>query len=119
MLCSLDEIDISDSVENELFYRTMARDIGLPVAKVEKIALPRLVALAVERRDRKREGETLKRLPQEHNSQSLGYPYARKYQKAGGPSVGQIMELLRESDDPIRDRETFLRAQIFNSLTSL
>jgi serine/threonine-protein kinase HipA len=108
-----DQIDMSDSVENELFCMTLAREIGLPVAKVEKITLPGQVALAVERFDRLWEGETLKRLPQEDICQSLGYPSARKYQKAGGPGIGQIMDLLRESDDPIRDRETFFRAQIF------
>ena len=108
-----DEIDMSDSVENELFCMTLGREIGLPVAKVEKIVLPGKVTLAVERFDRLWEGETLRRLPQEDICQSLGYPSARKYQKAGGPGVGQIMELLRESDDPIRDRETFFRAQIF------
>jgi serine/threonine-protein kinase HipA len=107
---------MSDSVENELFCMTLAREIGLPVAKVEKITLPGQVALAVERFDRLWEGETLKRLPQEDICQSLGYPSARKYQKAGGPGIGQIMDLLRESDDPIRDRETFFRAQIFNYL---
>lgn len=108
-----DEIDMSDSVENELFCMTLAREIGLPVAKVEKITLPGQVALAVERFDRVWEGKALKRLPQEDICQSLGFPSARKYQKAGGPGISQIMELLRESDDPIRDRETFFRAQIF------
>lgn len=108
-----DEIDMSNSVENELFCMTLAREIGLPVANVEKIILPGQVALAVERFDRVWEGKTLKRLPQEDICQSLGFPSARKYQKSGGPGIGQIMELLRESDDPIRDRETFFRAQIF------
>lgn len=108
-----DEIDMSNSVENELFCMTLAREIGLPVAKVEKITLPGQVALAVERFDRVWEGGVLKRLPQEDICQSLGYPSARKYQKVGGPGIGQIMELLRESDDPIADRETFVRAQIF------
>jgi serine/threonine-protein kinase HipA len=36
-----------------------------------------------------------------------------KYQKTGGPGIRHIMEVLRESDDPITDRETFFRAQIF------
>jgi serine/threonine-protein kinase HipA len=69
--------------------------------------------LAVERFDRTWQGETLKRLPQGDLCQSLGYPSLRKYQSAGGPGIRQIMELLRESDDPIQDRETFFRAQIF------
>lgn len=108
-----DEIDMSDSVENELFCMTLAGEIGLPVAKVRKIALPGLTALAVERFDRVWEGETLRRLPQEDICQSLGFPSAQKYQKSGGPGIGEIMELLRESDEPIQDRETFFRAQIF------
>lgn len=44
-----DEIDMSDSVENELFCTTLAGEIGLPVATVRKIVLPGQVALAVER----------------------------------------------------------------------
>lgn len=108
-----DEIDMSDSVENEIFCMTLAREIGLPVAKVEKITLPGQVVLAVERFDRVWNGKVLKRLPQEDICQSLGFPSTMKYQKAGGPGIGQIMELLRESDDPIRDRENFFRTQIF------
>ncbi|MCC5960163.1 MAG: type II toxin-antitoxin system HipA family toxin [Rhodobacteraceae bacterium] len=108
-----DQIDLSDSVENELFCMTLAREIGLPAAHVEKITLPGQVVLSVERFDRVWQGNTLKRLPQEDICQSLGYPSAMKYQKLGGPGIAQIMELLRESDTPIEDRETFFRAQIF------
>ncbi|WP_103334866.1 type II toxin-antitoxin system HipA family toxin [Pseudotabrizicola formosa] len=108
-----DQIDLSDSVENELFCMTLAREIGLPAAHVEKIVLPGQVVLSVERFDRVWQGETLKRLPQEDICQSLGYPSAMKYQKVGGPGIAQIMELLRESDTPIEDRETFFQAQIF------
>ena len=106
-------IDLSDSVENELFCMTLAKEVGLPVAAAQKISLPGQVALAVERFDRRWEGAILKRLPQEDICQSLGFPSARKYQKSGGPGIRQIMELLRESDDPTSDRETFFKAQIF------
>ncbi|WP_071795579.1 HipA domain-containing protein [Natronohydrobacter thiooxidans] len=108
-----DQIELSDSVENELLCMTLAREIGLPAAHVEKITLPGQVVLSVERFDRVWLGETLKRLPQEDICQSLGYPSAMKYQRLGGPGIGQIMELLRESDTPIEDREAFFRAQIF------
>lgn len=108
-----DKIDLSDSVENELFCMTLARETGLPAAHVEKITLPRQVVLSVERFDRVWQGETLKRLSQEDICQSLGYPSAMKYQTLGGPGIAQIMELLRESNTPIEDRETFFRAQIF------
>lgn len=108
-----DQIDLSDSVENELFCMNLAHEIGLPAAHVERITLPGQVVLSVERFDRVWQGDTLKRLPQEDICQSLGYPSAMKYQKLGGPSIAQTMELLRESDTPIEDRETFFRAQIF------
>jgi len=108
-----DQIDLSDSVENELFCMTLAREIGLPAAHVEKVTLPGQIVLSIERFDRVWRGETLKRLPQEDICQSLGYPSAMKYQKLGGPGIAQIMELLRESDTPLEDRETFFRAQIF------
>lgn len=108
-----DEIDLSDSVENELFCMTFAREMGLPVATVAKINLPGQVVLSVERFDRVWNEGILKRLPQEDICQSLGFPSAMKYQKTGGPGIRHIMEVLRESDDPITDRETFFRAQIF------
>ena len=108
-----DQIDLNDSVENELFSMTLAREIGLPAAHVEKITLPGQVVLSVERFDRVWQGDTLKRLPQEDICQSLGYPSATKYQKLGAPGITRIMELLRESDTPLEDRETFFRAQIF------
>lgn len=108
-----EQIDLSDSVENELFCMTLAREIGLPAARVEKITLPGQVVLSVERFDRIWKGPSLKRLPQEDICQSLGYPSSLKYQRSGGPGIRQILEVLRESDDPIGDRETFFKAQIF------
>lgn len=108
-----DQIDLSDSVENELFCMTLAQEIGLPAASVERITLPGISALAVERFDRRWNGAVLTRLPQEDLCQALGHPSTQKYQRSGGPGIRQIMELLRESDEPILDREAFLRAQMF------
>lgn len=108
-----DEIDMRHSVENELFCMTLAREIGLPAAHVGRVVLLDQIALAVERFDRVWEGEILKRVPQEDICQSLGVPSSQKYQKSGGPGIRDVMELLRESDDPTEDRETFFQAQIF------
>lgn len=112
-----EEIDMSDSVENELYCMTLAGEIGLPVASVRKIVLPETKALVVERFDRRwsyENGEAiLRRLPQEDVCQSLGVASSQKYQKAGGPGVRAIMALLRESDQANEDREIFFRAQIF------
>lgn len=108
-----EQIDLSDSVENELFCMTLAREIGLSTASVSRIELPDQKALAIERFDRRWAGGVLTRLPQEDLCQSLGIPSALKYQKVGGPGIRQIMEVLRESDHAAEDRETFFRAQIF------
>jgi serine/threonine-protein kinase HipA len=56
-----DQIDLSDSVENELFCMTLAHEIGLPAAHVEKVTLPGQVVLSVERFDRVWQGDTLNR----------------------------------------------------------
>ena len=108
-----DEIDVSNSVENELFCMTLARKIGLPTASVERIGVQGLNVLAVERFDRHWNGDIVKRLPQEDICQALGYPSVMKYERSGGPGIRKIMQLLRESDDPTVDREIFFRAQIF------
>ena len=42
----------------------------------------------------------------------MGIPSTLKYQKVVGPGVRLIMEVLRESDEAARDRETFFRPQI-------
>lgn len=108
-----EQIDLSDSVENELFCMTLAGELGLPVAKVDKLIIGGRPVLAVERFDRLWEAGILRRLPQEDCCQSLGIPSSQKYQKDGGPGIADIMELLRESDRPTEDRETFFAAQIF------
>lgn len=74
-----EQIELSDSVENELFCMTLAGEIGLPVAHVEKLTLPGQVVLSVERFDRIWPGDTLKRLSQEDICQSLGYASGMKY----------------------------------------
>lgn len=108
-----EQIDLGDSVENELFCMTLAREIGFAAASVTRITAGEQRALAIEHFDRRWDGNVLTRLPQEDFCQSLGVPSARKYQKDGGPGIRQIMEVLRESDQPSQDRENFFRAQIF------
>ena len=70
-------------------------------------------ALVIERFDRRwtRDGRLL-RLPQEDCCQSLSVPPTLKYQNEGGPGMVDVLTLLRGSDTPIEDQDTFLKAQI-------
>lgn len=70
-------------------------------------------ALVVERFDRRlrRDGGLL-RLPQEDCCQALAVPPSRKYQSDGGPGIVEICTLLRGSDDPLRDRARFFKANV-------
>ena len=69
--------------------------------------------LIVKRFDRlwTRDGRLL-RLPQEDCCQALSVPPSRKYQSDGGPGMEEILLLLRGSDTPAEDQQTFLKAAI-------
>lgn len=70
--------------------------------------------LVVERFDRRlaQDRSWWMRLPQEDLCQATGTPPACKYESDGGPGMMRIMELLRGSNQPIADREDFLRTQL-------
>lgn len=107
------EVDLSDSVDNEHYCLKLLEGFGLPVARTEIATFGERRVLVVERFDRllRPDGEII-RLPQEDCCQALGIPSAQKYQKDGGPDAVQILKLLRESDEPVRDRENFFKSQI-------
>lgn len=108
-----DQIDLTDSVENEAWCLRLAHEIGLPVAKARIGAFGDAKALIVDRFDRRWENGVLRRLPQEDLCQALGMPSALKYQRSGGPGMRDILRHMQESDDPASDRRMFLKAQIF------
>jgi serine/threonine-protein kinase HipA len=108
-----DQIDLTDSVENEAWCLRLAHEIGLPVTKARIGTFGDAKALIVERFDRRWENGVLRRLPQEDLCQALGMPSALKYQRSGGPGMRDILSHLQESDDPASDRRMFLKAQIF------
>ena len=70
-------------------------------------------ALAIERFDRRwtKDGRLL-RLPQEDCCQALSVPPTLKYQNEGGPSMVDVLGLLKGSDAPMEDQEVFLKAQL-------
>lgn len=107
-------IDMAQSVENEYLCSKIASAYGFDVANSEIIAPDGMKALAVERFDRKlsADGSWIIRLPQEDFCQVTGTSPARKYETDGGPTIARIMSELLGSSQPLKDRHTFMRAQV-------
>jgi len=108
------QIDLSDSCENEWLCSQIARGFGLPVAHCEILSFEDIKVLSVERFDRKLSSDAswLMRLPQEDMCQALGVSSNLKYQSDGGPGIKNIMGLLLGSSQPTLDRDMFYRSQI-------
>lgn len=112
-------IDLSNSVENEFYCLKLAALCGLTVARADMATFGDTKALVIERFDRKwRADGTLFRLPQEDFCQALSVPPTRKYQSDGGPSLKDILNLLKGADDPQADQMAVLKAQILFWLIS-
>ncbi|PKP75923.1 MAG: toxin HipA [Alphaproteobacteria bacterium HGW-Alphaproteobacteria-6] len=106
-------MDLSNSVENEHFCLRLMAAFGLPVAPTEIATFADAKTLVIERFDRLRARDgRLIRLPQEDCCQALSVPPTRKYQNEGGPGILEICGLLTGSDEPMRDRANFLKANI-------
>lgn len=106
-------IDLTDSIENEHFCLRLMAGFGLPVARTEMVTFADTRALVIERFDRLRTRDgRLIRLPQEDCCQALSVPPTRKYQNEGGPGIVEICDLLRASDEPLRDRTAFFKAAV-------
>jgi serine/threonine-protein kinase HipA len=106
-------VDLSNSVENEYLCLKLMEGLGVPATKAEIADFGGRRTLIVERFDRRWTSDTrLLRLPQEDCCQALSVPPTRKYQSEGGPSMRDIINLLKGSDAPETDIITFMRANI-------
>ena len=106
-------IDLSQSVENEHLCLKITAALGLPSADTAIADFDGERVLVVKRFDRLwTEDRRLLRLPQEDCCQALSVPPTRKYEPDGGPSMADVLGLLKGSDDPEADQLTFIRAQI-------
>jgi serine/threonine-protein kinase HipA len=105
-------------VDNEAFCMDLAHAVGLPAAHARKRrSSGGLAYLLVERYDRDQTSDPIRRLHQEDFCQALGRQPERKYQADGGPTVVEVVALLREcSAKPAQDLPTFWRALVFNWL---
>jgi serine/threonine-protein kinase HipA len=108
------QMDLSDSCENEWLCAQIAEAFGLAVAKCEIQYFEDVKTLIVERFDRKlaSDGSWLMRLPQEDTCQALGISPNLKYQSDGGPGIESIMHLLLGSAEPTKDRDAFFSSQV-------
>lgn len=107
-------LDLSTSVENEWLCGQILRAYGIPMADSRMDRFGEYRVLVVERFDRRLapDGSWWMRLPQEDLCQATGTPPARKYESEGGPGILQVMDLLRGSDESVKDREDFMRTQL-------
>lgn len=107
-------IDLSDSCENEFLCSQIAKAFGLEVANCSIEHFEDIKVLVVERFDRQYSSDKswIMRLPQEDMCQALGKSSNLKYQSDGGPGIKDIMNLLLGSQDPTRDRDKFFQSQI-------
>jgi serine/threonine-protein kinase HipA len=107
------KVDFQTSVENEWLCLAVLKAYGLPVPSAQILRFGQQKVLCVERFDRAwSRGGALLRLPQEDFCQALGVPPHRKYESQGGPGMREIADILRQSQRPQEDIETFLGAQI-------
>ncbi|HHT00759.1 MAG TPA: type II toxin-antitoxin system HipA family toxin [Thiomicrospira sp.] len=106
-------LDLSQSCENEWLCMQIAKAYGLPVAETEVVMFDDQKVLSVERFDRKWISESqLVRIPQEDMCQALGIAPANKYEADGGPGLKQVMEILLGSQSAKQDREILFKSQI-------
>lgn len=105
-------------VDNEAFCMDLAHAVELPTAEVTKhTTVSGLSYLMVKRYDRDFSSEAIHRLHQEDMCQAFGCPSERKYQAEGGPSITDIVSLLRKSStQPAEDLPTLWRSLVFNWL---
>lgn len=104
-------------VINEHICLQLARECRLPsaVSTIEMIA--GVPVIVVERFDRYREDDQVRRVHQEDMCQALGVRPEDKYQSQDGPTPVQIVRLIRDaSTDALADVNRFVDALIFNWL---
>ena len=106
-------IDLANSVENEFYCLKLAAACGLPVNEAVIETFGTTKTLVIRRFDRRWTSDgRLLRVPQEDCCQALSVPPTRKYQSEGGPSLVDVLTLLRGSDTPAADQKQALQTQI-------
>lgn len=104
-------------VENEHFCLLLARALDFLSSESSVRQFDNEVCIVVERYDRRRERlkDEWVRLHQEDMCQALSIMPAFKYQRDGGPSIRDVVSLLRDnSSAALEDMRQFVRAMVLN-----
>lgn len=99
---------------NEFVCMRTAALLGLPTAHVDYRLFEDEPAIIVRRYDRVRSDNQILRLHQEDMCQALGVPPQRKYTADGGPSVGDIVSLLKSFANARENVLLFTKMLFFN-----
>jgi len=108
------QIDMTDSVENEYLCLKLVQALGLPVndARIGQFEDEKaLILTRFDRTIRARDGVLL-RLPQEDFLQAMGLMSGQKYQEHGGPGFADCVRLAQGSVARFDDMKLLLQAQI-------
>ena len=110
--------NVEDSVHNELFCMKLAKAVGLNVPEASIHYVNDMPYYLVSRYDRSvSESGIVTRVHQEDFCQALGLPSEKKYEREGGPSVSDCLNILRSHTlKPAADSIKFLDMLIFNYL---
>ena len=107
-------------VENEHLCLDIANRVGLPAARSFVLILQEVSYIVIERFDRlpAAPGSAFaRRVHQENMCQALGLLPGAKYQQDGGPSISDIVALIRRvGSNPSADIDRFIDANAFNWL---
>ena len=109
---------LDDSVSNEAFCMTLARNAALPAPPAGIVEINGIKVYLVERYDRTPGGGRVReRLHQEDFCQALGVPPDMKYEEEGGPGFKECFRLVEQwSDEPIVDSLMLLDWTLYNFL---
>ncbi len=104
-------IDLSESVENEWLCNNILKEFNIPVPNVEIKTFEDVTVLIVERFDREfsDDGDWIIRIPQEDMCQATGKAPGLKYESHGGPGIETIMDVLKSSLKPEEERKQFMK----------
>jgi serine/threonine-protein kinase HipA len=103
--------------ENETFITLLAQEVGLAVVDIRVRKSAKAPVALITRYDRRWSSGEWIRLHQEDFCQALGISPARKYEKEGGPSLRQCVEIIRRHTSfPLADLQRLLQWTLFNLL---
>lgn len=106
---------LSSLAQNEYICMKLAKVFGLSVPEVDLLSIAGKDVFVVERYDRIKTADSIKRLHQEDFCQALGIVTSSKYQNDGGPGIADIFNTISKvCTVPAIESQKFLRYVIFN-----